>query len=635
MAAKIEVILSVIDRGTKEIHRFEGNVRRFAANASKAMSTVFNLPNLVAGYGLYRVGKGLYDIQVQAEAMRNKLQAALPDARMFGDAMSFVRQEASRVGTNLATVTDSFSGFTAAATRTGFTLGETKVMFQDINNVTKSLKLSGDRTGMVFMALEQMASKGVVSMEELRRQLSDHLPGALAIAAKSMGMTSREFQNAVKNGEIMARDFLPKFTKQLREDLGGGFEAAADSIESRMARIHNAMILNGQTITEKLVPAFVKLQEIIMDTIVGWQFIFEGKSATELSPTTKRLAELGNELMAIRTHIEGLKKNGLTQAILGYQNGQATVMTLDQLIEKEKEIMAESKKIVDTQKELNGLRIGGAGGGDDGKNKIGKTADELERINDRIAGRMTKLRDELAAVNLEIETDQLEHDRHIVDILVKRASEVGWAQEQMTEQERRGAEERQRIAEQEYAMKRNIMTSMISLGEQLASVAIGSMFTGDGENEKKQAKKRAVAYFAIANMAAAASIWTDQKSTVYEKIGESIGVGAGLTGNLIASLATVDKYARGTRSARGGAAWVGEQGPEMVNLPRGAQVYSAQESRGMGMSGAPTFNLTINGPVDQSTLPAIKNDLQAFGKKMMDAIRYGGADLKRAMAYPT
>ncbi|MBL3576028.1 hypothetical protein JMK10_02565 [Rhodovulum sulfidophilum] len=31
-------------------------------------------------------------------------------------------------------------------------------------------------------------------------------------------------------------------------------------------------------------------------------------------------------------------------------------------------------------------------------------------------------------------------------------------------------------------------------------------------------------------------------------------------------------FARGTDSAPGGLAWVGEAGPELVNLPRGAQV---------------------------------------------------------------
>ena len=41
-------------------------------------------------------------------------------------------------------------------------------------------------------------------------------------------------------------------------------------------------------------------------------------------------------------------------------------------------------------------------------------------------------------------------------------------------------------------------------------------------------------------------------------------------------------FASGTNSAPGGLAIVGENGPELVNLPRGSQVFSNAESRGMG-----------------------------------------------------
>ena len=40
--------------------------------------------------------------------------------------------------------------------------------------------------------------------------------------------------------------------------------------------------------------------------------------------------------------------------------------------------------------------------------------------------------------------------------------------------------------------------------------------------------------------------------------------------------------AAGSSAWRGGLTWVGESGPELVNLPRGSQIYSNQESRNMG-----------------------------------------------------
>lgn len=48
------------------------------------------------------------------------------------------------------------------------------------------------------------------------------------------------------------------------------------------------------------------------------------------------------------------------------------------------------------------------------------------------------------------------------------------------------------------------------------------------------------------------------------------------------------RNAAGTSYWRGGLTWVGEEGPELVSLPRGSAVYSAQESKTMA---APTINI--------------------------------------------
>lgn len=58
------------------------------------------------------------------------------------------------------------------------------------------------------------------------------------------------------------------------------------------------------------------------------------------------------------------------------------------------------------------------------------------------------------------------------------------------------------------------------------------------------------------------------------------GDGAGLIGKLFG-------FANGTPSAPGGLSMVGERGPELVNLPRGAQVFTAQETRSMVGGGNP------------------------------------------------
>jgi hypothetical protein len=61
------------------------------------------------------------------------------------------------------------------------------------------------------------------------------------------------------------------------------------------------------------------------------------------------------------------------------------------------------------------------------------------------------------------------------------------------------------------------------------------------------------------------------------------------SGLLGAGLGVVGGFASGTDFAPGGLAWVGEKGPELVRLPRGAQVYPAAQSERMASGGGITF----------------------------------------------
>ena len=80
----------------------------------------------------------------------------------------------------------------------------------------------------------------------------------------------------------------------------------------------------------------------------------------------------------------------------------------------------------------------------------------------------------------------------------------------------------------------------------------------------------------------------------------------------------IPHLAAGRRNFGGGLALVGEQGPELVALPRGSDVYSAGESRRMAGGGA-VINLTVN--VSQPL-----GSPQAIGEAIMRAV----VDLQRS-----
>ncbi|WP_017993836.1 tape measure protein [Rhizobium leguminosarum] len=225
-----------------------GDVQRFSNSSSKSVDGFqaaisrarIAVLTLGTAWVAFRIGKGILDAGIQIETMRNKMIAATGDSRVAADALAFVREEANRLGLDIRTASDGFAGFSASALRAGLTLQQTKDIFAGVSEAAVSMRLPAEQVGLVFKALEQIAGKGVVSMEELRGQLGDALPGAFEIAAKSMGKTTAEFSKMVANGDVLASDFLPKFGAAIRQELGGSVDEASQGAQAAFNRLGNA-----------------------------------------------------------------------------------------------------------------------------------------------------------------------------------------------------------------------------------------------------------------------------------------------------------------------------------------------------------------------------------------------------------
>lgn len=144
---------------------------------------------------------------------------------------NYIQNEALRTGTRLKDTAKGYRNFYASASMAGFGKGQIQSMYSDLLTSTRAIGATPQQTQGALLALEQMISKGVVSMEELRRQLGNALPGAFEIGAKAMNMTTAEFNKFVKEGKMISSVFVPKFIKALKEEFGGGFKEATKSMD--------------------------------------------------------------------------------------------------------------------------------------------------------------------------------------------------------------------------------------------------------------------------------------------------------------------------------------------------------------------------------------------------------------------
>ena len=238
-----------VKNANKQLNSAENIVNKAIGNTQGLTSSSLKLNTalgaLSVGYvtsQLISLGKSAINTSMDFQALTNRMNAAAGNKSIGADSLAYIREQADRLGLEFRTTANSFAGFEAAALRSGLTLEQTKQIFTDVSTAATSMQLSTDRVQLIFKALEQISGKGTVSMEELRQQLGDSLPGAFEIAAQSMGMTTKAFYDAVANGEVLSSEFLPKFAKAVREQLGGSAEEASTQLRASLNRLNTDLM---------------------------------------------------------------------------------------------------------------------------------------------------------------------------------------------------------------------------------------------------------------------------------------------------------------------------------------------------------------------------------------------------------
>ena len=220
-----------------------GAFQKFGRDVSQSSQALRGFQHILSGLLLAGFTKQLVNAGFQLDRINNSLLAVTGSTRAAQKEFEFVKDISNRLGLGLAVTAQEYSKFLAAVKSSNLSLAEGRDIFQSFSEVASVFRLSSESTGRVFSALQQIISKGTVSMEELRLQLGDHLPGALAIAAKSVGLTAEEFVKLVSNGQIVASDFLPKFAAEYKKQIERGLDAATSSTQARLNRLKNAFFV--------------------------------------------------------------------------------------------------------------------------------------------------------------------------------------------------------------------------------------------------------------------------------------------------------------------------------------------------------------------------------------------------------
>jgi tape measure domain-containing protein len=233
----------------------------------------------------------------------NGLKVATQDTGTFGKELLYVDNVQRAFGLNLETTRAGFTRLYASMAPTGFDSGSIEKLFTGISAATASLQLTPDKAERVIYAFGQMASKGQIMSEELKGQLGDVLPGALAIFSKAAGMSVKEFSKAMEDGEFVGNRFREVFAKvsdELMNRFGTGAQAAGRSLQGLV----NTVGGDFQRVLESFSPLANSAAQAILGPLGGSlkQLALSAQIATgEIERVFVQLKESQQDLQDLRT----------------------------------------------------------------------------------------------------------------------------------------------------------------------------------------------------------------------------------------------------------------------------------------------------------------------------------------------
>ena len=261
MANKYKRLKDELDTTNAKFHALTGSIKQTQTAGMAFASFLGNLAADAIQRVISSLGNMVQEISkagIALDGITNTFAAGARGWEQGSKEMEWVAKTAETLGLNLQSTYEPYAKFMTSFTRSGGTLQESRQIFEDLSTAMVSLHLSSDQMNNVFVALEQMANKGTVQSEELKRQLGNALPGAFELAAQSMNVTTAELMDMMKAGEVVSRDFLPNFAALVKDSLGTQIGIAVNQYNAHLNRLKSQTFLlqstMGQILNEALTP---------------------------------------------------------------------------------------------------------------------------------------------------------------------------------------------------------------------------------------------------------------------------------------------------------------------------------------------------------------------------------------------
>lgn len=228
------------------------NTKKINKETQSYITTLGNLKNAIAGAfvatGLVVYTQKVFQLTKEVDSLNFLLKNTTDSQEDYNRALEFTVRVANQTGTEIASLTRNYTKFSAATKGTRIEGDKANDIFESTIRVLGLLGSSTENINGTLTAFEQIISKGTVQSEELRGQIGERIPGAFQIAARAIGLTTKELSKQLELGNVIADDFLPKFAEELERTFNPDGVVRIENLTAAQNRFGNSITQLFRTI---------------------------------------------------------------------------------------------------------------------------------------------------------------------------------------------------------------------------------------------------------------------------------------------------------------------------------------------------------------------------------------------------
>ena len=255
-------IPEVFRSATREAKKLEDQINKIE---NKGKSGGFSLGGLLGGAALLAGGNDVIKTGISQQGIARSVNFTTNG--QGAAAMGFIKKQSNDLGLDEQAMQLGFKTLSGGLRGLNFDLKAQQDIMSGVNKGIATFNLQGEESKRVYLALGQIASKGTVQAEELRGQIGEVLPGAFSLAAKAMGVTEQQLNKMMDKGELMSKDFLPRFAMQMEKEFGQSAIDASTGAAANMNRFGNTMLEVKTIFAEDLLRPFLTVLKVLKGAI--------------------------------------------------------------------------------------------------------------------------------------------------------------------------------------------------------------------------------------------------------------------------------------------------------------------------------------------------------------------------------